>query len=72
MSSPKNFHNAVDIEKLGINEIPKIKADLDTLETRVDNLPVLPEVTDVDDGKLLQVVNGNWSAVDLDGNNDEF
>lgn len=32
----------------------------------------LPSVTSTDNGKLLQVVNGYWVAVDLDGNNNQF
>lgn len=37
---------------------------------RVGNLETkaLPTVTAADNGKVLQVVNGVWTAVDLDGN----
>ena len=60
----KNFSNTVDVEKLGI---PKIEAEIAEISSNV-----LPDVTSEDDGKLLQVVNGSWTVVDLDGNNDEF
>lgn len=60
----KNFSNTLDVTKLGI---PKIESDIATLSTKV-----LPDVTSEDNGKLLQVVNGSWAVVDLDGNNEQF
>lgn len=60
----KNFSNTVDVEKLGI---PKIEAEIADLSSKV-----LPDVTSADNGRLLQVVEGSWAVVDLDGNNDEF
>lgn len=60
----KNFSNTVDVTKLGI---PKIEAEIADLSSKV-----LPDVTSEDNGRLLQVVNGSWAVVDLDGNNDEF
>lgn len=40
--------------------------------TETDVALTLPVVASSDNGKLLQVVNGFWAAVDLDGNNDQF
>lgn len=44
---------------------------INTLYGRVQNLEAkaLPTVTDADNGKVLQVVSGAWTAVNLDGNN---
>lgn len=53
MGAPKNFYNTVDQRKLGIDEIPAIKAKVDSLEG-------LPEVTTSDNGKILGVVGGEW------------
>lgn len=47
---------------------------VNTLVGRVGNLEVkaLPTVTAADNGKLLQVVSGAWTAVLLDGNDDLY
>lgn len=55
MATPKNFYNTVDQKKLGIDEIPAIKAKIDSLEG-------LPEVTIVDAGKVMKVDSeGKWN-----------
>ena len=47
---------------------------VNTLMGRVQNLEAkaLPAVTAADNGKLLQVVSGAWTAVLLDGNDDLY
>ena len=60
MKAPKNYYNVVDQQKLGLDQIDKNKAAIAELQ----NLPVLPEVTDLDNGKLLVVRNGDWSVSD--------
>lgn len=65
MKAPKNFYNAVDQMKLGTDQIEDIK-------NKVDSIISLPSVTAEDNGKLLQVVNGEWVTVDLDANNVEY
>lgn len=46
MGAPKNFYNAVDLEKMGINNI----------EERI-----LPDVSASDNGKVAKVVEGKWN-----------
>lgn len=62
---PKNFYNAVDQRKLGTDKI-------DAIQNELDSIISLPPVTSEDDGKMLQVVNGEWDVVDLDANNVEY
>lgn len=62
--SVKNFSNTVDLDKMGI---PEMKKEIVAISEKT-----LPEVSDADDGKMLQVVSGEWAVVDLDGNDDEF
>lgn len=57
----------VDIEDAG-----KILKVDDTGKWAVGSDIGLPAVSGDDDGKMLQVVSGEWAVVDLDGNNDEF
>lgn len=62
---PKNFYNAVDQRKLGTDKI-------DAIQNELDSIISLPPVTSEDNGKMLQVVNGEWDVVDLDANNVEY
>lgn len=52
MGAPKNFYNAVDLAKFGIEDIDK---------------RVLPQVTADNDGKIAKVVDGKWSLGDASG-----
>lgn len=62
---PKNFYNAVDQRKLGTDKI-------DAIQNELDSIISLPPVTSEDNGKMMQVVNGEWDIVDLDANNVEY
>lgn len=46
------------------NQVRDNKTDIQVLYGRA-----LPVVTDADNGKILQVVDAHWTAVNLDGNN---
>lgn len=46
MGAPKNFYNAVDLEKFGLNDIDK---------------RLVPAPTAADNGKIAKVSNGEWS-----------
>ena len=41
-------------------------------EWELNSIITLPPVTSDDNDKMLQVVNGEWNIVDLDGNNIEY
>lgn len=49
MGAPKNFYNAVDLNKFGIEDIDK---------------RVLPKVSATNNGKVAKVINGKWSLGD--------
>ena len=49
MGAPKNFYNAVDLEKMGINNIDE---------------RILPDVSSSDNGKIAKVVEGKWALGD--------
>lgn len=46
MGAPKNFYNAVDLAKFGIEDIDK---------------KILPKVSAADNGKVAKVVEGKWA-----------
>ena len=46
MGAPKNFYNAVDLEKMGINNIDE---------------RILPDVSASDNGKIAKVIEGKWN-----------
>ena len=61
MSLPKNFYNAVDARKMGLDDIERIKAELDSMEG-------LPEVTAADAGKTVVVgADGSWELGEAGG-----
>lgn len=49
MGAPKNFYNAVDLAKFGIEDIDK---------------RVLPQVSAANNGKIAKVVEGKWALGD--------
>ena len=49
MGAPKNFYNAVDLNKFGIDQIEK---------------RILPVTSASDDGKIAKVIDGKWSIGD--------
>ena len=49
MGAPKNFYNAVDLEKMGINNIDE---------------RILPDVSSSDNGKIAKVIEGKWALGD--------
>lgn len=49
MGAPKNFYNAVDLEKMGISNIDE---------------RILPDVSASDNGKIAKVVEGKWALGD--------
>lgn len=49
MGAPKNFYNAVDLEKMGINNIDQ---------------RILPDVSASDNGKIAKVIEGQWALGD--------
>lgn len=51
MKAPKNYYNTVDQAKLGLDQIDKNKAAIAELQ----DLPVLPEATPADEGKVVKV-----------------
>lgn len=58
MSLPKNFYNAVDARKMGLD-------DLDYIKDKMDQLVTLPPVTAADAGKYMVVsASGTWELSD--------
>ena len=51
MGAPKNFYNAVDLEKFGLNNLDK---------------RLVPAPTAADEGKVVEVVEGELAYVDID------
>ena len=51
MGAPKNFYNAVDLEKFGLNDIDK---------------RLVPVPTESDEGKVVEVVEGELAYVDIE------
>lgn len=51
MGAPKNFYNAVDLEKFGLND----------LEKRIAPVPTVS-----DEGKVIEVVEGDLAYVDIE------
>ena len=51
MGAPKNFYNAVDLEKFGLNNLDKRLAPVPTVS---------------DEGKVVEVVEGELAYVDID------
>ena len=51
MGAPKNFYNAVDLEKFGLNNLDKRLAPVPTVS---------------DEGKVVEVVEGELSYVDIE------
>ena len=51
MGAPKNFYNAVDLEKFGLNDIEK---------------RIVPVPTAADEGKVVEVVEGELAYVDIE------
>lgn len=49
MGAPKNFYNAVDLNKFGIEDIDK---------------RVLPKVSAANNGKIAKVIDGKWALGD--------
>lgn len=64
----KTINQALKDLFLGLGGDPKALADnssvSDYIEDLVDSIPTLPSVTSDDNGKVLMVVNGVWTAVD--------
>lgn len=59
----------VEGTKLKAEHLNHIEEGIAAVEKKVDEIVGLPEVTESDDGKLLQVVDGAWSTVTItDGN----
>ena len=51
MGAPKNFYNAVDLEKFGLNDLDK---------------RLVPVPTESDEGKVVEVVEGELTYVDIE------
>lgn len=51
MGAPKNFYNAVDLEKFGLNDIDK---------------RLVPVPTESDEGNVVEVVEGELAYVDIE------
>lgn len=45
--------------------LDELKLAYDTLLDALNNISGLPSVTSVDNGKVLQVVSGEWTAANL-------
>lgn len=62
MSLPKNFYNAVDAKKMGLDDIDRMKSE-------IDSMIGLPDVTAADVGKTLVVSDsGSWELGEAGGN----
>lgn len=66
MSLPKNFYNAVDVKKMGID-------DIESMKNEIDSMIGLPEVTSSDAGKTLIVSDsGEWILGEAGGGSITF
>lgn len=60
MGAPKNFYNAVDQAKLGIDQIPGMVKDIADIKEDISEITPLPDVTAADNGDVLTVIDGAW------------
>lgn len=60
MGAPKNFYNAVDQAKLGIDQIPGMVKDIADIKEDISEITPLPDVTSEDNGDVLTVIDGAW------------
>lgn len=61
MALPKNFYNAVDAKKMGLD-------DIETIKNEIDSMITLPPATSADEGKTIVVDSqGSYVIGDVSG-----